>query len=302
MKSEPATTADGFQSGGGRPYSGLPGTVVMNLSYTGLGIARSLGARGVPVTGLSATGGVYGNFTRYAKVLRCPDSKEEPEALLDLLLRLGAKADHKQIVFPTRDHDVVFLDRFREELDPYFVAMIPPRDSLSACLDKWETFRAARRAGVSTPACWKIEAAADLEAAIGQMRFPCVLKPLEAHHWRGSGTWGRVGGRKAICVHSAGELRREYAAVSAVECRALVQELVPGDDDQLFVAACYLDARSELRAGFTARKLVQVPEGFGTGCVVQAADRPELMAAAVRLLREIGFEVICVVEFKCDFL
>src|SRR5215204_5020186 len=79
-----------------------PRAVVMNMFYTGLGIARSLGTRGVPVIGLSAKAGVYGNFTRYAKLLRCPDSREEPGRLLEYLIALGRKSDGKSILFPTR--------------------------------------------------------------------------------------------------------------------------------------------------------------------------------------------------------
>jgi D-aspartate ligase len=313
MKSEPVSIMDGFQASdngevrectGGkpaRPQSGLPGAVVMNMCYTGLGIARSLGEHGVPVTGLSAMRGIYGNFTRYAKIRRCPDSKHDPKGLLDYMLDLGTRADHKQIIFPTRDHDLVFLDRFRSELKPYFAVMIPSPQCLRACLDKWETYRFARRANVPAPGCWKIESLENLEATIGgDLRFPCVLKPLAAYHWRGSETWNRVGERKAICVQSAGELRREYATVSSAEPRALIQEFVPGSDDQLFVAACYLDDHSTLRAGFTAQKLVQVPEGFGTGCIIQAVNRPDLLATAVRLLQEIRFTGIAEVEFKWD--
>jgi hypothetical protein len=43
-----------------------PPAIVMNMFYTGLGIARSLGERGVPVVGLTARRGAYGNWTRYA--------------------------------------------------------------------------------------------------------------------------------------------------------------------------------------------------------------------------------------------
>ena len=92
----------------------------MNMYYTGLGIARSLGSQSIPVIGLSAEGGVYGNFTRYARVLRSPDSRACPDALLEYLIRLGQKLGSPSVIFPTRDDDVVFLDRYREELRPYF--------------------------------------------------------------------------------------------------------------------------------------------------------------------------------------
>ena len=66
-----------------------PTAVVMNMFYTGLGIARSLGEQDIPVIGLSAHRGVYGEYTRYAKIVRCPDSRNEPEALLPFLQKLG---------------------------------------------------------------------------------------------------------------------------------------------------------------------------------------------------------------------
>src|SRR5205085_4489185 len=91
-----------------------PTAVVMNMFHSGLGIARSLGERAVPVVGLTAKRGVYGNATRYAKVILCPDSRSEPEALLERLLKMKPEIG-QGVIFPTRDDDVVFLDRFRDE-------------------------------------------------------------------------------------------------------------------------------------------------------------------------------------------
>src|SRR4051794_6728413 len=90
--------------------------IVMNVYYTGLGIARSLGQRGIPVLGLSAERGVYGNLTRYAKIMLSPDSRTEPEALLSYLLRMGSTFPERPVIFPTRDDDVLFLDRYRTQL------------------------------------------------------------------------------------------------------------------------------------------------------------------------------------------
>ena len=57
-----------------------PTAYVMNMFYTGLGIARSLGEHGIPVVGLTAQRAFYGNYTRYAKAVFSPDSRHEPEA------------------------------------------------------------------------------------------------------------------------------------------------------------------------------------------------------------------------------
>ena len=278
----------------------IPTAVVMNMYYTGLGIARSLGEHGVPVIGVTSQHRIYGNYTRYAKIVFAPDSRNQPEELASFLIELGARLGHRAVIFPTRDHDVVFLDRFRRELEPYFILIAPETAALGVCLDKWETYLAACRADVPTPKCWMIEDEEYLPRVLAEASYPCVLKPVSAYEWRQQKNWEIVGGRKAIAIFSADELRAEYASVARANPRALVQEMIPGADDCLVIAACYLDRQGRWVAGFNTQKLVQSPEGFGTGCIVQSADRPEVFAPAVRILQHIGFTGIAEVEFKWD--
>jgi D-aspartate ligase len=275
-----------------------PPAVVMNMYYTGLGISRSLGEHGMPVIGLTSQRGVYGTFTRYARTVLCPDSRHQPEQLLAFLLHMGEQRQSKSVIFPTRDDDVLFLDRFRRELDPYFILTVPQSDVLKACLDKWQTYLAARQAGVPTPQCWLIDREEELVRVLPEVSYPCVLKPVFAQDWRKGNNWEIVGGRKAIGISSQEELLLEYRAIARAEQRALLQEMVPGGDDHLAIAAVYLDRESNLVAAFNTQKLLQVPAGFGTGCIVQAAQRPELLAPTVRLLQHLRFTGIAEVEFK----
>ena len=279
--------------------SGRP-AVVMNLFHTGLGIARSLGERGIPVIGLTAQHGVCGNFTRYAKVLFTPDSKNEPEELLRYLIGATEEIPDGSVIFPTRDDDVVFLDRYRKELEARFVLTIPQEAAVEACLDKWKTYQSALQAGVAVPRSWVAETTEEIARISQGVRFPCVLKPVAAHEWRKGGNWELVGGRKAIGIGSAADLIAEYNAIARAGRRVLIQEMVPGGDDALLIAGCYLDRESHFIAGFNTQKLVQIPEGFGTGCVVRGTDCPELLDPTIRLLQAIGFSGIAEVEYKRD--
>jgi len=272
----------------------------MNMFYTGLGIARSLGEQGVPVTGLTAHRGAYGNFTRYARVVHCADAVTEPETLLRQLIALSQTGRDRAVLFPTRDSDLLFLDRFRHELEPYFLLCIPSSMALERCLNKWDTYQCAVEAGVPTPKSWLIQNAEDLTNLEGAVNYPCVVKPVAAHHWRTAANWELVGARKAIAVASHEHLLAEYRAVAQADQRVLVQECIPGDDECLIVAACYMDRQSNFQAGFNLQKLVQNPPGFGTGCIVQSANRPELFEGTVRLLRAMEFTGIAEVEYKWD--
>ena len=63
-----------------------PPVLILNLFYSGLGIARDLAGRGIRVVGLSAHPRIYGNFTRFCQVRRSPNSQEQPEELAEFLL------------------------------------------------------------------------------------------------------------------------------------------------------------------------------------------------------------------------
>jgi predicted ATP-grasp superfamily ATP-dependent carboligase len=274
-----------------------PPAVVMNMFYTGVGIARSLGERGIPVIGLTGPR-IFGNFTRYAKAVVAPDSRKEPDTLLAHLIRMGEQMRSRSVIFPTRDDDVIFLDRFRKQLEPYYSLAIPSSSAIATCLNKWETYQAALRANVASPTCWLIDTEEDTRRSMQQATFPCVLKPLSSHHWRQAQNWDIVGRRKAITISSPAELLAEYNVVAQADRRALLQELVPGGDDCLIVVACYLDRQSRWIAGFNTQKLLQDPEGFGTGCIVQTTDRRDLFAPTRRLLEQISFTGIAEVEYK----
>ena len=272
----------------------------MNMFYSGLGIARSLGEHGIPVIGLSSQPRIYGNYTRYAKIRFCPDSRNEPEALLKFMLQFGEEMGCRSVIFPTRDDDVLFLDRYRRELEPMFILTVPPSGVVEACLSKWETYLWAKRARVTTPKCWQVENEAELRKILDDLPYPCVAKPVATHHWRRGANWELVGSRKAIGISSPEELLAEYASVGRADHRLLIQEMVPGTDDNLVIAACYLNRDSKFVAGFNTRKLVQIPQGFGTGCVVQAAHHPELFETTARLLETMRFTGIAEVEYKWD--
>jgi D-aspartate ligase len=288
----------------GRTFAGAahrgPVAVVLNLFYSGLAIARSLGSRGISVIGLTAQRGVYGNFSRYVSAIRCADSHLEPEALFAQLIELGQSLPERGVLFPTRDHDLVFLERYRSELERHFHLVMPRSEALERTLDKWETYLCARRAGVPTPRSWLIRAAEDLRIPAAEARYPCVLKPVAAHHWREAGNWRTLGGRKAVVVESPTALQAEYSRIAQVESRALLQELVEGADDRLIVVACYIDAQAQFRAGFNIQKLVQTPAGFGTGCIVQSIEKTELFERTILLLKEMEFTGIAEVEYKWD--
>jgi predicted ATP-grasp superfamily ATP-dependent carboligase len=276
----------------------MPPVIIMNMFYSGLAIARDLAGTGVRVIGLSADKAAYGNFTRFCEVRFAPDSQTQPEMLAEYLKR-AADELRGAVIFPTRDADVVFLDRYREELKDYRIS-IPPRDCLARVLDKGSLVEAAQGAAVSVPRTMVAHNAEELQHVPDQIGFPCVVKPVSSYLWRGEGKWEAVGCRKAFRSDSWEELKAEYEQVAHVNPEVLVQEWIPGSAKEIAILGGYFGEDSNLLGHFCARKLVQEPDDFGTGCVVQAVALKELVEPSMRLCKSLGYRGMAEIEYKRD--
>jgi D-aspartate ligase len=275
-----------------------PPVIVMNMFYSGLAIARDLAGTGVRVIGLSSDPKAYGNFTRFCEVRSAPDSQSEPEKLAAFLVEASTELKGA-VIFPTRDADVVFLDRYRDELKDYRLS-IPPRDALMRALDKGALVQCAQAVGVPAPKSVVAHNAAELERVPAELGFPCVVKPVSSYLWRGAERWQAVGCRKAFRAGSWNELKAEYDQVAKVNPDVLVQEWIPGSTGDIAIMGAYFGQESEALGYFCARKLVQEPDDFGTGCVVQNVPLQEIVQPSLRLCKSLGYRGMAEIEYKRD--
>lgn len=276
-----------------------PPVLILNMSYSGLGIARNLAGKAVRVVGLSADSAACGHFTRLCDVRSAPNSQNRQEEFVEFLLR-SAKELAGAVVFPTRDADVLVLDRYREQLEPHFRLAIPTRECLRRVVDKYRLVAVAREAGVPVPQSAIVASSEQLARIPKEVGFPCVVKPVSSIHWRGTNQWKKVGARKAFLVRNMQELLAEYETVAAAHPDVLVQEWIPGGTDQIVVLGGYVDESCAPLGYFTARKLVQSPDDFGTGCLVETVEVPALLEPTKRLWKALGYEGMAEVEYKLD--
>ena len=276
-----------------------PTVIVFNLAYTGLGIARDLKGTDVRVIALTANRQLFGNRTRYCEVRYVPDSEREADGLCDYLLanvhELGGA-----VIFPTRDLDIAFLDRYRSKLEPYYRVGVPPHDSLDRIMDKYVLATVAADNGIPTPRTSVARSAAEIDQVAASVGFPCVLKPTRSLHWREHGQWEKMGSQKAVPIYSLDELRIEFAKAAAINSEVLIQEFIPGDSSDLASACAYIGADGEVKAYFTAGIVLKYPDHLGTGCLVEQRDIPELREPTLRLLRVMKYRGIADVEYKRD--
>jgi len=80
----------------------------------------------------------------------------------------------------------------------------------------------------------------------------------------------------------------------------MVQEVIPGGDDELYTLGSYLAEDGEALGLFCGRKLRQTPPGVGTCRVGEAVWVEEVVEQGLKLLRALEFHGLSQVEFKRD--
>lgn len=271
-----------------------PPAVVLQSSFAnGLGVIRDLGREGVPVLALDPDRRALGFVSRYAAGVVVPDPALDEAEFVAGLEALGRELPQRAVVFPTHDEYVWAVSRHAERLEPLFRIPFSGWQTMCLVADKEEQLRAACRAGVDTPTTEFVRDAAELEEAASRTTFPAIFKPVESLAFK------RRFGRPVLVVGSREELEDVYEGVS--DCGTLMlQEIVPGGDDELYTVGSYLDAASRPLAVFTGRKLRQHPRTFGTCRFAESVWLPDLAEAAISLLAELRYHGVSQVEFKRD--
>lgn len=269
-----------------------PAVVVCGAGVNGLAHARSLGRHGVPVA-LLDTADQPGLYSRFARSARLPDPASDDAGCLAALLGLGAALDPPPILLATADVFLALIARHREALDRHFRVLAPPTAALTAVLDKKRQYERAQAAGIPLPRTCFPRSAADLEAALATLSFPCIVKPHAAHEGR-----RRIGGRKVVVADDAAQLRAVYAEIG-FDAPFMIQETVPGADDQLVGYLGLWHEGCEL-AATTKRKLRQSPPRFGDGSHQVIERNEEVLELSRRLLSAFDYHGHVGVEFKRD--
>jgi len=277
-----------------RRSSSTTPAVVLQVSYAcGLDIVRDLGRHGVPIAALDADPGALGFRSRYAAGLVCPGPLEDEEAFLVFLEQFGRSLPQPAVIFPSHDEYIWPLSRHAERLGRSFIVPLSRWDVMQRVHDKQAQLEAAWTSAVDTPRTVFVESGAELAAAADEVPFPAVLKPVESMAFK------LRFHRHIIDVESPEELERIYDKVDDLGL-LMLQERVPGGEDDLWTVGSYLDAESRPLAVFCGHKLRQYPHSGGSCLAGVSAWDQGLVDAALRLLQELRFHGVSQVEFKRD--
>ncbi len=270
--------------------------VVLYCKLGALGIMRSLGKKGIAVHGVDGERHAPGLRSRYCdrKVyLDLADSNSE-EYLLSLLA-LGRSLPKKAVLFWTTDETAVFCARYAEQLRDYYLFPQNSPALIDQIQDKEGMYHLALKHGVPTPRTEFPRCPADVERYLPEARFPIMLKGII-----GNRLLARTG-KKMVLVHNPEELMENYHKLEdPEEPNLMLQEGIPGDDDQVWIFNGYFDENSDCLNPYTGHKVRQFPVHVGCASLGICKWNEEVAQITMDFMKALGYRGILDIGYRLD--
>ena len=275
----------------GRP---LVGAVVVGGEHPGLGIARSLAHRGIPVCVIDDQYSLA-RFSRCVdRVVRVKDLRDEQKTIASVMetgQRYGLKG---WVLIPTRDETVASFSRNRDQLAEFFRVSTEPWGIVRWAWDKKNTYDLAAELGIPIPRTSNPRTEDELAGLYSLL--PLAIKPAVKENFF------YATGAKAWRAETPEQLhllfRRASRQIRPEE--VLIQEIIPGNGQQQYsYCAFYRDGKPQ--STLVAKRLRQHPREFGRAATyVETTELPEVEELAERFLKAIHYSGLVEVEFKQD--
>lgn len=271
---------------------GTAGVLVLDgQQRSALATVRALGRRGVPVWVGESRADCLAGRSRYCRgTVVLPSPEREPDRYV------GAVADVMRdkglgVLLPMTDITTATLLRERERLGNVALPC-PSFATYDALSNKYRLFQKARALGLDMPQTVFFDDPSELTPSAVPFEYPVVLKPAYSRVRLPQG-WLSTAVRFA---HSFDELQVMVRAAEWLgHCPFMVQAYMEGEGQGLF--ALYDRGRPVVL--FCHRRLREKPPSGGVSVLCESAPvDPRLRASAERLLGDVGWHGVAMVELK----
>lgn len=270
-----------------------------------LGIARSLGRRGIPVYGVDSDPDASGMVSRYLKASLLPGADRSEASKLEHLLKLGKELGYS-VLFPVSDDDVILCSRFRNELQQYYHFVMTDHATITSVITKDGLHKIAASYDIPSPQMFPAYSKDDVNKIADSLSYPVILKPVFSPSWLRYEIVSLLrnnflsGPSKVAYCQNEQELVETYNKIAIYDPNMIIEDVIPGGDERLAYYCFYLDRQSRLLAGFAGRKLRVLPVGFGSATYVRSFYDADLEEISLKLLSCINYKGLGGIEFKKD--
>ncbi|WP_059018016.1 hypothetical protein [Mycobacterium sp. M26] len=264
------------------------------LQHGSLGVFRSLGRAGVPAYAVVGHRYAPAAWSRYVKgrVVWRPHRGDGEAELLQRLLEFGRTLSTKCLIVCTSDDMAVFAARHREALEECYVLPAVAPELPAELVDKRQLDRLCLQHGVPVPRSAFVHTMAELEAVIGDLDEPAIVKSAGPR-----GPSRRVENTLVVPDRTA---LRELASTLEEPFDLTIQEYLPDEYGEDWFTVGYCDASATARPVFTGRKSRAWPARGGAASAGFTAVNSTLADMATAFCKDIGYRGIFDMDWRRD--
>lgn len=274
----------------------IPVVVMKTEHYGGLGIVRSLGRLGVRMFGIDKTEFSPALRSRYCAHgfvwdLEQHTEEESLEYLRSVVYRTGPFP----ILIPTSDETMMFVAKHAQTLKQWFKFTEQPEELIRSLYDKKEMFALAKNNGLPVPQTMFPTSLDDITEFGRHANFPLLVKGIDGKELE------KKKGKKMVIVRNTDDLIEQYLLMEdSANPNLMIQEYIPGGDDDTWIFNGYFNNRSVPLVTFTGKKLRQNPIYTGMTSLGITEYNQTVVKLAVRFMQSVGYKGIVDIDFRYD--
>ncbi|NWG93661.1 MAG: hypothetical protein HXY21_14325 [Parvularculaceae bacterium] len=267
-----------------------------------LDLLRPLHAAGVPTILLLRK---RQRFLRHSRIVSdwvdFPDPATEADKAVEVLVDVARGLNERPVLYYADDAMLSLVRRHRAKLESRYRFLMPADDIVVACGDKLRFAALAERASIPVPRTAPGERvrSADDVAAFG---YPLVIKPGSHIGWFASEAVEIAGGksRKIVVAND----RRAFETLLAATRRStddfIVQEFIPGGEDQVYSFHAFVRPDGAPVASFVGRKIRTYPALGGESSYITLVRDFAIEKLGRETVRKLNLSGPVKIDFKRD--
>lgn len=266
-----------------------------------IGLIQNLGKENVPIYVGSEIQDNPSVYSKFAKQRVSFSDYTSPE-FIDELCEFGRNLDQKAVLYSDDDHAILNIAQHQDRLKQYFLFSFPSEERVKKLMDKQLFCELIEKYDLPAPQSITLSSLGDLhQKPVSEMQFPCIIKPSFKQSWWDSDFDQKVGEyQKAIKCDTYDDLVNKYSLISDVNPHVVVQEFIPGGEDEIYSVNMFVDDQGTLKGYFIAQKLRTFPIRAGEGCYIVTVKDKQMLGMAKDVVERLSLTGLLNVQFKRD--
>ena len=195
----------------------------------------------------------------------------------------------KPVLIPGNRKSLTEVIKNNKRLSKCCDFLVPTEESISLADDKNAICQIAKKIGVPVPSTTSLEEHNSIEEMAESVNFPCIIK------YRNGEAMGKKPQDRYKIVNDCDEFIEAYTKMHSVDENPIASDYIKGHD---IGVAVVMDKNSEPVSFLCYESLREFPIKGGPTCYARTVFSRNLLEYSVRLLKEIKFTGIAMLDFK----